>query len=150
MRAIAVAVYDVCGKNTDGNRNDARPVCRNLSKIPEQRKIMPTHWPAFWRMTQTHSDQIQPLVDFSQCFTRIKNIGCVQCILVRPRISTNAFNHRLNIVVEFRGKLKYPDHNKYFLPRQNVARFNQWLNLVTFCWVFRPVRWYYFSLFRYF
>ena len=79
MRSIAVVVYDVCGKNIDGNRNDANSVCRNLSKIPEQRKII---CPAGQRTSQ----------------------------------NAMRFNLWLKALVEFRGKLKYPDHNKWFCP----------------------------------
>ena len=68
-------VYDVRSKNIDGNRNDACSVCRNLSKIPEQRKII---CPAGQRAPQ----------------------------------NATRFNLWLNALVKFRGKLKYPDHNK--------------------------------------
>ena len=117
MRSIAVVVYDVCGKNTDGNRNDACSVCGNLSKIPEQRKII---CPA-GRHTRQNATW------FNQWLNRValywgKNYLLWSGYLSLPRNSTNAFNHRLNrcsfVVPKETPTTKYSTH------RQNPARYS--------------------------
>ena len=65
---------------------------------------------------------------------------CVEYLVVGVSFGTtksHLFNLWLNALVEFCGELKYPECNKYFLLRQNAARFNQWLNRVAFCGVCR-------------